>query len=267
VNWIRAAFFAVLAACAIAITIDVHRLMPKAAAALDSVQSIETNTTRTEAEMTGLLNTVRHVAMDYHAAETKQLANMEALSSRAETLLIDADRTMKHLDASALQLQVIGSTTNEAVAKIAFDTHGTLIATQETLQAATADLSDPTLKQSLARIGEASANLAEATKQAAGAAADVHKVTTYEARQIMAPVSKAKAIALITVRLVGKVFWFLNSTYEKEQQNGNTNITGGRGSDSAKNITTEAHWQLPGKNHEGFREGRRAGRAAGGESA
>jgi hypothetical protein len=204
VSWIRAAFYLVLAACAIVLTVDAHRLMPKASAALDSMKAIETNTTRTEAEMSGLLNTARHMAMDEHVAETRQIARADALSARAETLLIDADVTMKHLDASAVQLGTIGVTANDAIANIALDTHLTLGDTQKALQAATADLSDPALKQSLAHIGEASENLAFATKEASGAMKDVHQATTYEVKQIMAPISKAKAISLFAVRLLGR---------------------------------------------------------------
>jgi hypothetical protein len=203
-NWIRGTFWAVLTICAVVLTVDAHRLVPKAAAALDSVQAIETNTTRTEAEMSGLLNTVRHVAMDEHAAETKQLARADALSSRAETLLIDADVTMKHLDASAVQLGTIGATTNDAIGKIVLDAHLTLGESQKALQAATADLSDPALKQTIAHAGEASENLAVATKEASASMKDVHQATTYEVKQLMAPVSKAKAISLFAVRLIGR---------------------------------------------------------------
>jgi hypothetical protein len=207
-NFIRGAFYAVLAACAIVLTIDLHRLMPKAGAALDTVQAIETNTTRTEAEMSGLLNETRHIAKDEREAEAKQLARADALSARAETFLIDADVTMKHLNASAVQLGTIGVTTNNAIAGIAADTHITLGETQKVLAAATSDLADPALKQSLARIADSSENLAIATKEASGAMADVHRVTTYEAQQIMAPISKVKAAALLSARLVGRFFGF-----------------------------------------------------------
>jgi uncharacterized protein YoxC len=214
-NWIRGTFWAVLTVCAIVLTIDLHRLMPKASAALDSVQAIETNTTRTEAEMSGLLNETRHIAKDEREAQAKQLARADALGARAETLLItanalagDADVTMKHLDTSALQLAKIGVTTNDAIAGIAADAHSTLGESQKALQAATADLSDPALKQTIARAGEASENLAIATKEASGAMSDVHKVTDYEAKQIMAPVSKVKAVAYISARLIGRFFGF-----------------------------------------------------------
>lgn len=195
-NWIRGAFCLILTCCAIVLTLDLHRLMPKLGAVLDNVQAIETNTTRTEAEMSGLLNTARHVALDEKTATTKQLAALDALTKRAGKLLDDADSTMKHLDQAAAQLGVIGGTTNDAIGKIAIDAH-------DTLNAATADLVDPALKASLAHLDESAASLAIATKEAAGATADIHKVTEYEAKQIMKPVTTVKRVSLVVTRFIG----------------------------------------------------------------
>jgi hypothetical protein len=214
-SWIRSAFYVVLASCTIALTVDLHRLAPKIGAALASVQAIETNTTRTEAEMSGLLNTARHVALDERAAEEKQLAAVDGLAARSAKLLDDADAAVGHLNASAVQLGTIGATTNDAIAGIAADAHDSLLsvnatlgAGQETLKAATADLADPSLKAGIEQVGPAIANLAATSKETAGAAADIHQVTTYEAKQIMAPVSKIKAIALVATRFVGRFFGF-----------------------------------------------------------
>jgi hypothetical protein len=198
----------VLAICAVILTIDIHRLMPKASAVLDNIQAMETNTTRTEAEMAGLLNETRHIAKDEREAETKQLARADELSARIKTLLIDADKTMKHLDVSAVQLGTIGLATNDAVGKIALDVHETMGAAQLTLHAATADLDDPALKESVQHIAEASEHLAVATKEASGAMSDVHKATTYEVQQIMAPVSKIKVVVLFAARVVGRLLGF-----------------------------------------------------------
>jgi hypothetical protein len=214
VNYFRATFYAALMVCAIVLAIDLHRLMPKAAAALDNVQrievateNIEISTERTEKIAAGLINQVRDIARDEHKAEADQLARTQALSMRAETLLRDADVTMKDLDASAKQLGRIGATTNEAIAGIAADAHVTLGRTQIMLDAATADLSDPALKQSLAHIDEASENLAIATKEASGAMKDIHQATTYELKQITAPVSKVKAAALFTASILRRLFF------------------------------------------------------------
>jgi hypothetical protein len=207
-SWVRTAFYMVLAGCAVLLTVDLHRLMPKLDAALVSVGAIETNTTRTEAEMSGLLNTARHVALDERAAANSQLAAVDGLTSRSAKLLDDADATMRHLDASAVQLGTIGATTNDAIARIASDAHDTLGAGQQTLKAATADLADPSLRAGIEQIGPAVGNLAIAAKETAGATADVHRVTSYEAKQIMAPVTKIKAVALVVTRFVGRFFGF-----------------------------------------------------------
>lgn len=214
-TYIRASFYLILAACAIVLTLDLHRQMPKVGAALGSVQAIEKSTSdleeatyASEGEIANLTDTANGIASKLADQEDAELKQAQKASQEFAKLLEDADGAVGHLDASAVQLGTIGATTNQAIAGIAADAHTTLGAGEETLKAATVDLADPSLKAALADAGDAAANASAATKEAAGAMADVHRVTAYEAKQIMAPVTKVKAIALVATRFVGRFFGF-----------------------------------------------------------
>lgn len=214
-NWIRGIFYFVLAACVVLLTLDVHRLMPRAAAALASVTMIEKSTSdleeatyASEGEISNLADTMNGIASKLGDREDAELEQARSSALKFDKLLGDADGVVLHLDASTAQLGMIGATTNDAIRGIAADAHASLLNVNETLGAATADLADPSLEAGLEQIGPAVGNLAVATKEAAGATADIHRVTTYEAKQIMAPISKIKAVALTAATLVGKFFGF-----------------------------------------------------------
>ena len=85
----------ILAIYLILLVVKVERaarvLVPKLDATLISVQAIETNTTRTEAELSGLLNETRHIATDERAAQQDQLMMVKQLSTKVYMLVDDAD--------------------------------------------------------------------------------------------------------------------------------------------------------------------------------
>jgi hypothetical protein len=131
--------------------------------ALASVQVIELNTTRTEAEMAGLLNQTRHSMMT--PAQTKELVD------RAANLMDNANLSVIRLGEAADSLRGIPPTVQGAIQQIATDAHNTMQGSQAMIKAATDDLSQPEIKGTTIAIEEAAqataattANLADATK-------------------------------------------------------------------------------------------------------
>jgi hypothetical protein len=170
------------------------RLEPQVAATLASVQAIETNTTRTEAELAGLLNETRHIAIDERAAQQAQLAQVADIGRRTRILLDDADNAVKAVGTMAPAVR-------DSVSGISVDAHATAIASQSLLTAATADLSDPAIRQSEADAAVAARNLAIASQQTAMAMTDLHAALDHEIAVIERPVSKVKAAALFTASI------------------------------------------------------------------
>lgn len=129
--------------------------------ALNRLGDIETNTTRTEAEMAGLLNQTRHSMMT--PAQTKELVD------RAANLMDNANLSVIRLGEAADSLRGIGPTAQGAIAQAAQDVHQSAQQTTAMMKAATDDLADPALKD-LAQHADATATNVEATS------ADVKKV-------------------------------------------------------------------------------------------
>lgn len=134
-----------------AIALDFRGTLDQANRALADIHAIEIDTQRTEAEMAGLLNQTRHSMMT--PAETKELVE------RAANLLDNANLATIRLGAAAQSLEGIAPTTQGAIAQIAQDAHTTETASQAMIQAATSDLSDPAIHETLEQGKEASANL------------------------------------------------------------------------------------------------------------
>ena len=139
-RYLEAACLAALLAVLIlagAVLWQVHQAMPGVKAAIGSVQSIELNTTRTEAEMAGLLNTTRQIAISERAAQRQQLAQVQALAVQSALLLNDADRAVEQLGAAARKfgdlapaVQAVLTTTDGSIGGIASDVHATMVSSQ-----------------------------------------------------------------------------------------------------------------------------------------
>lgn len=157
----------ILAIYLILLVVKVERaarvLVPKLDATLISVQAIETNTTRTEAELSGLLNETRHIATDERAAQQDQLMMVKQLSTKVYMLVDDADAAVKNLGEVAPNL-------TESIQYTTRDVHNTMVDSQELLQAATKQISDPS-------IGKAIDNMDMATLHTANATANVDATT------------------------------------------------------------------------------------------
>lgn len=209
-NWIRAAFYCVLAACAIVLTFDVHRqivsLGPKAAAALTSVQAIETNTTRTEAEMSGLLNAQRHSVVNEKRvldAATSAFGHLGSAAVSLNELIVSAKEPIR--SANGLIVSADG-----AIVSVKDNAHATMKKSQEALgaahdalAAAAEQLGNPDIAQSLADIRASAASTANGTADLAATAADVHKIADHETALILKPVGKLKRALQIASSAVG----------------------------------------------------------------
>lgn len=155
--------------------IKVDNTLSDAQSALVSVHDIEMNTTRTESEMAGLLNTTRHIAVAEEKAQEKQLQTVQELSTKAYALLDDADQTVKSVGE-------IPPTVAEAIKETSEDLHTSLYSSQRMLEAATDDLSSPSIKTSMENLQDATKSTASATQNVADATKDikeyVHRETT-----------------------------------------------------------------------------------------
>lgn len=153
----------------------VNKTLQDTQVALQSVQAIETNTTRTEAEMAGLLNTTRHIAIEEQKAQALQLQTLQELSTKAYALLDDADQTVKSVGE-------IPPTVAEAIKSTSEDIHLTLYSSQRLMEAATDDLSSPSIKTTMENMQDATKNTASATQNLADTTKDikdyVHRETT-----------------------------------------------------------------------------------------
>ena len=136
--------------------------------ALASVRAIELNTTRTEAEMAGLLNQTRHSMMT--PAQTKELVD------KAAKAMEDADVSIQKLGEAAASLEAIAPSTQGAVQQIAEDTHDTMQATQAMIGAATKDLADTNIQSTMISVRETAQATASATAHLDATAADLQKV-------------------------------------------------------------------------------------------
>lgn len=204
----QAALAAVILLC-VALIVAVAVVTPHVERALDAVasvgpaladvHSIEIDTQRTEAELAGLLNETRHIAMDERADQQAQLAQVADIGRRVDVLLDAAD-------GAVTSIGQIAPVVSSAVSGIAVDTHQTAVSSQVMLSAATADLADPALRQSEDNVAAASADLAATTKQAAASMTDVHAALDHEIKVIEAPVSKGKAALLFTASLMQHLF-------------------------------------------------------------
>lgn len=134
--------------------------------ALSNVQAIELNTTRTEAELSGLLNTTRHIAMQERQSQAEQLRAMQTLMVKGYMVLDDLDQTVKQVGAVAPVMA-------ESIQDVSRDVQLTLRSSQKLLEATTDDLSSPAIKLSMERVQDAAQHTAETTQNLADATKDI----------------------------------------------------------------------------------------------
>lgn len=148
---------------------EAHTTLLEADAAMQELSAIQVDTTRTEAEMAGLLNQTRKSMMT--PAQTKELVD------RAANVMDNANLSVIRLGAAAQSLEGLGPTAQGAIAQFAQDAH-------QTLKAATDDLSNPEIRSAEVATKAAAESTAKTMANVEGITADVKK----EADAWVAPV-------------------------------------------------------------------------------
>lgn len=179
----------------------VTTLTPKVSKALDSVQAIETNTTRTEAELSGLLNTTRHIAEQERASQVEQLRQVSVLILRAQTVLTDVDAAVKSANADEQRLGVVLEQASASIARTSDDTHVLLSNAAQSVDPAP-------IREAMTNIVTSTRNVAATTADAQASMATVRKGIEFEVKALMAPPRKVKWLAEEAARMVGKFLGF-----------------------------------------------------------
>jgi hypothetical protein len=133
--------------------------------ALGDLHNIQVDTTRTEAEMAGLLNQTRHSMLT--PDQTKELVD------RAANLMDNANLSVIRLGEAADSLRGIPPTVQGAIQQIAVDAHNTMGASQKAMEAAAADLQDPAISEAAGNVEQSSLQVAIATKNVADTTGDI----------------------------------------------------------------------------------------------
>jgi hypothetical protein len=193
---------------AIVLVPALSRTLSNVNTALVSIQAIETNTTRTEAELAGLLNTTRHIALEEQKAQNQQLEAIQKLNDRAILLLDDTDKGVQQFTSSMQSLGLIAPAVNQSVTRIADSSTALLDTSKGMVQAATDDLSDPNLHQAVNDLAASSGQLKVATTEGAATMTSVHKAVDYEIAELMKPVKKVKVAILFMATVAGKFFGY-----------------------------------------------------------
>lgn len=149
---------------------------------LNSMQAIELNTTRTEAEMAGLLNVVRHIALQEQKDQHTQLAQFQLLTAKSVTLLGDADTTVKQLGYTAKSLDDIAPKAQMLLSSIQVDSHSTFLASNQLLDTAREDITTLDIQRTAGYMAQSAKNTSVATANIADTTGDikdyVHRETT-----------------------------------------------------------------------------------------
>lgn len=149
---------------------------------LNSMQAIELNTTRTEAEMAGLLNVVRHIALQEQKDQQTQLAQFQLLTAKSVTLLGDADTTVKQLGYTAKSLDDIAPKAQMLLSSIQVDSHSTFLASNQLLDTAREDITTLDIQRTAGYMAQSAKNTSVATANIADTTGDikdyVHRETT-----------------------------------------------------------------------------------------
>lgn len=197
----------------------VMTLTPKAARALDSldaalvdVHAIETNTTRLEAEASGLLNTSRQVVLVERSAAAEQIKQIDLISKQTTALIEHADATVTDLD-SAVKQTLAGAATDEADVSTLLRQTATSLRevgdrTNMLLESATTAIDVDDAHKAMADVATSTQNLAAATGDAAAAMATVRHGVEVEVAQLTAPPRKLKWLTEEAARIVGKFFGY-----------------------------------------------------------
>lgn len=147
--------------------------IPSVHIALVAIPAIETDTRRTEQEMSGLLNTTRQIMVQERDSQKTQLADIQRIDNNAVALLQDADVATRQFAVSMKQLGDVAPVLSGAIEDVRGDVHGTLTGSQSLMVAATQDLNNPDIQKALFHVNESSGNVAIATQNLADTTKDI----------------------------------------------------------------------------------------------
>lgn len=204
IKGLQAGLYLLLAVLAAGAIVALATLEPKAAAALDAVKAIEVNTTRTEAELAGLLNVTRQVALDERKATAAQLAQVAAIGSSTNQLIRHADAVLDDVD-----LTITGAGVDEVrLAKLLDQTTASVAEITQrssTVLANVAQASDPApVVAALQNVVAATGSIRQTTADGAATMIAVRRGVEYEVAQLMRPVRKVRVVSEEAVRLLGR---------------------------------------------------------------
>lgn len=187
---------AILLLCAIVVTMDEHRVSAQLTVTLKDVSKIEKSsadmleaTYATEGTIANLADTLNDISVNLKNHEEAQLKQAQDASEKLGTLFADADEAVKGVR------QTVESS-NEAVVQTGKDVH-------EMLQAGTADLNNPALKDIVVKADESAQNTSKATGEAAATMVSIHRGVDYEVALITKPAGKIKTGILILASAMG----------------------------------------------------------------
>lgn len=207
-NGVRIGFYCIAAVVLGAIGSSVTTLTPKVGKALDDVHAIELNTTRTEAELSGLLNVTRQVAIAERKASDAQVKQIAAIGAgtaelikHADVVLTDVDLTITGAGVDEIRLAALLDQTTESVKSLT--EHSSNV-----LDKAAQDLDAVDTTAAMANIVTATENVQHATADVASSMATVRKGIEFEVRTLMTPPRKIKWLAEESAHLLGRFFGF-----------------------------------------------------------
>lgn len=168
------------------------------------LRAIQTDTTRTEAEMAGVLNATRKSVLTPEQVKTlvdkagRVLDNTNVALVNASTTITSANKSMTHLDDVLTETAQVVPTVNQSVIRVTSDVDSVvknvnpllMNATTATKAAALA-MSDPSIHETLVHVDNTSANMEGITN-------DVHTETgliVARTKDAFKPQNKALAIA------------------------------------------------------------------------
>jgi hypothetical protein len=204
----RVVFYAVATVFLILLGVLAFRLETHVEDALASVSAIETNTTRLEAEASGLLNASRQVILAERSASAEQIKQIDLISKQTSALIEHADAAVTDFDLAAKQ-SLVGAATDEADLS-ALLRQSTISLRQVgdnanlLLENATTAIDASQTKEAMANVVTATQSLAAATEDAQATMASVRKGVEYEVSELMKPVRKVKVVGEEAVRLLGR---------------------------------------------------------------
>lgn len=188
------------------LTIEVRLVEPKIVDTLNSVQAVETNTVRTEAEASGLLDTVRHIALTEQKATEQQILQAQTIGTQVNQLLSHADTVVTDLDAVSKNASTDEQQLDVVLAQTATSVVEVRQRSDKVLDNAILDLDPKPIQVAEANLTIATDNLAKTSENTAAITAKAKQGVDFEVDQLMKPVQKINTVILFVAQVAGRFF-------------------------------------------------------------